>query len=101
MEDSRVTYGSRIKFTKQDHLLVSHKIYSNGQKMVRLIINTTTFTYNLVDPVTGFVLLASQKKYSNLEVVQKNAKKALKEFLGIQFEKEPKRPKKKAPVVNE
>lgn len=88
MEDTRPSYGSRIKFQKRDNLLVSHKIFSNGVIMCRLIIDTVTLNFNLVDPVTNEILFANTKKYTNLEVTQRNAKKALKSFLGIQFAKE-------------
>jgi hypothetical protein len=92
------SYGQRIKFQKQNNLLVSHKVFVNGNKAARLIIDTEKLTYSLVDPVTGFVLESSTKEYGNLEVVQRNAKKALEKYVGIKFEKEPKRPK--ATVTN-
>jgi hypothetical protein len=99
MSDTRLAYGSRIKFMKQGNLLVSHKIFSNGLQMCRLIIDTTTLVYNIIDPVTGSVLVASTKKYTNFEVCQRNAKKALKDFLGILFVKEVKAKKTVEPSV--
>lgn len=85
--------GKRIKFCKQDHLLVSNRIYSNGHKMSRLIIDTQSMEYKLVDPVTGFIF-ESGGGVTNLEVLQRKAKKALKKFLGISFTKEKRNVKK-------
>lgn len=79
----------RIKFMRQDpNLLVSHKIYSNGHKMVRIIIDTEQMIYKLVDPVTGFVFVSGGEHINNLEVLQRHCKRALKDFLGVSFEKE-------------
>jgi hypothetical protein len=85
-----MSYGTRIKFNKQDHLLVSNKIYSteDGSKMVRLIIDTDAMEYWLVDPITAFKLRVGGEGITNFEVLQRNAKKALKAYLGIKFEKE-------------
>lgn len=79
----------RIKFMRQEpNLMVSHKIYSNGHKMVRIIIDTEKMTFQLVDPVTGFAFVSGGDGINNLEVLQRHCKRALKEFLGISFEKE-------------
>ena len=80
-------YGKRIKFSKQEHLLVSVRIYSNGNKMTRLILDTEKMEYKLVDPVTGYIF-ESGGGVTNLEVLQRKAKKALKNFLGVSFTKE-------------
>ena len=81
--------GKRIKFMRQEpNLLISHKIYSNGHKMARIIIDTEKMIYKLVDPVTGFVFKSGGEGLTNLEVVQRHCKKALKDFLGVSFEKE-------------
>lgn len=85
MEDSRPHYGSRIKFTKQGNLLVSYKIYSNGDQMVRLVIDKEKMIYKLIDPGTGEAALVGGEGTTNFEVLQRNAKKALKKFLGIRF----------------
>lgn len=82
-----MSYGLRIKFQKHDHVLISYKIYSNGEKMVRLVIDTQEMVYKIVDPVTGYALEVGGG-VTNLEVLQRKAKKALKNFLGIKFEKE-------------
>jgi hypothetical protein len=77
----------RIKFHKKDEKMFSVKIYSNGQKMVRLVIDTHKMEYQLVDPVTGYIH-DSGGGVTNLEVLQRKAKKAIKVFLNIEFEKE-------------
>lgn len=77
----------RIKFHTVDNKLCSVKIFSNGKKMVRLIIDKDTMVYQLVDPVTGYIH-DSGGNVTNLEVLQRKAKKAIKEFLNIEFEKE-------------
>lgn len=81
--------AKRIKFMKQEpNLLVSHKIYSNGHKMTRIIIDTSEMIFKLVDPVTGFVFVTGGENINNLEVLQRHCKRALKDFLGVSFEKE-------------
>ena len=85
---SRVSNGMRIKFHKKDHLLVSVKIYSDGHKLVRLMIDTHNMTYKLIDPITGIAHAVGGEGITNLEVLQRKAKKALKDTLGIYFEKE-------------
>ena len=69
--------------------MVSHKIYSDGaHKLVRLIIDTEQMVYKLVDPVTGYTLEMGGEGLTNLEVLQRHAKRALKNYLGIKFDKE-------------
>ena len=67
--------------------MFSVKIYSNGDKMVRLIIDTDKMEYQLVDPVTGYIH-ESGGNVTNLEVLQRKAKRAIKKFLGVEFQKE-------------
>lgn len=88
MESYAITYGMRIKYIKDGHLLVSTKIYSNGHQMVRVVIDTEQMIYKLIDPVTGTVYKQSDKKISNLEVLQRHVKKGLTSYLKISFEKE-------------
>lgn len=83
-----VTYGSRIKFTKEGNIMVSTKIYSNGTQMVRIVIDTETVTFKFVDPVTGVTLREGPTGIKNLEVLQRHVKKNLKTYLGIRFDKE-------------
>lgn len=77
----------RIKFYKQENKMTSVKIFSNGTKMIRLIIDTDAMIYQLVDPVSGYIH-ASGGDVTNLEVLQRKAKRAIKELLNIDFEKE-------------
>jgi hypothetical protein len=81
-------FGKRVTFQKQDHLLVSHKLYSDGKKLVRLVIDTQEMVYKLVDPVTGHVLETGGQGLTNLEVLQRHAKRGLKNYLNIKFDKE-------------
>lgn len=87
MEDARVSNGIRISFQKQDKLIVSRKIYSNGHKMVRIVLDPEKMEFKLVDPVTGYVY-DQGGNVTNYEVLQRKAKRALKKFLKIHFEKE-------------
>ena len=77
----------RIKFNTADNIMVSVKMFSNGTHMVRLIIDTDKMIYQLVDPVSGYVHQTGGG-VTNLEVLQRKAKRAIKEFLNIEFEKE-------------
>lgn len=77
----------RIKFHKNGDKLSSVKIFSNGEKMVRLVIDTQKMEYYLLDPVTGH-LHESGGNVTNLEVLQRKAKKAIKKLLKIEFVKE-------------
>lgn len=77
----------RIKFHKQNGKLLSVKIFSNGTAMVRLMIDTINMEFQLIDPVTGYIHVTGGN-VTNLEVLQRKAKKAIKEFLKINFEKE-------------
>lgn len=77
----------RIKFHTVDNTLCSVKIFSNGKKMVRLVIDKDEMIYKLVDPVTGYVH-DTGGNVTNLEVLQRKAKNAIKKFLNIEFEKE-------------
>lgn len=88
MESHAVTYGSRIKFNKEGKLLVSQKIYSNGHKMVRVVIDTEEMIFKFVDPASGISVFQSEKGLTNLEVLQRHVKKSLKSQLGIKFDKE-------------
>lgn len=91
MEDSRPNYGARIKFARDGALLISHKIFSNGDKMIRLVIDTEKMTYSLVDAVTNIAWKTGGENLTNLEVLQRHAKKALKEYLGVRFYREVKK----------
>ena len=88
MESYAISYGSRIKYDQDGKIMTSKKIYSNGHKMVRIIIDLEVLSFRFVDPVTGMVLFQSETKWTNLEVLQRNVKKELKSKLGIRFDKE-------------
>lgn len=83
-----ITYGKRIKYDKHENLLISRKIFTDGSRMVRVIIDTDLLTFKFVDPVTGLVVKHYQKKWTNLEVVQRNVKKYLIADIGVVFDKE-------------
>lgn len=85
---NKANSGMRIKFHKKDHLMVSVKIYSNGDKLARLIVDTENMMFKIVDPVTGYIHDSGGEGITNLEVLQRKAKKALKNCLGLYFEKE-------------
>lgn len=88
MEYEAISYGTRIKYIKDGHIMLSTKIYSNGYEAVRAVIDTNEMVFKLIDPVTGFVFRQSQKRVKNLEVLQRHVKKALCEYLNINFDKE-------------
>lgn len=88
MESKAITYGSRIKYDVSGKLMISKKIYSNGTKMIRVIIDTESLLFKFIDPVTGVCHFESNKKWSNLEVLQRHVKIELKDKLGIRFDKE-------------
>lgn len=88
MEDQVVTYGSRIKFIKENNTMISVKIYSNGHQNARVVIDTQAVTFKLIDPVTGVTLKDGPTGITNLEVLQRHVKKTLKSYLGIRFDKE-------------
>jgi hypothetical protein len=84
---TKASNGMRIRFEKQDHLLVSVKLFSNGEKIVRLILDTHEMEYRIVDAVTGFIY-EDGGNVTNMEVLQRKGKRHLKKFLGIHFDKE-------------
>jgi hypothetical protein len=79
--------GYRIRFEKQDKLLVSVRIFSDGKRFIRIIVDPEKMEYRLVDPVTGFIV-DSGGNVTNLEVLHRKAKKALKKLLGLSMPKE-------------
>lgn len=89
MQKTKVTSGFRVRYEKHDNgELVSVRYFSDGAKMVRLIINPTTMRWSIRDAVTGQVYKSGGEGLTNLEVVYRNAKKAIKNFLKIDFSKE-------------
>ena len=83
-----VNYGTRIKYQEQGKLLVSYRIFENENRTCRIIIDTEELTYKLVDPITGFVQRSGGEGVNNLEVLLRHAKKAIKAYLNITFDKE-------------
>lgn len=78
----------RIRFETQGDVRVSQNMFSDGQKLVRLILHPKEMYFKIVDAVSGHVYLMGGEHISNYEVLQRNAKKALAEFLDIEFTKE-------------
>lgn len=82
----------RIKF--EDHsddnerMLVSQKVFSDGVRVVRLVIKPDVMVFHIIDAATGFVFVSGGENINNLEVLQRNAKKALSKFLDANFVKE-------------
>ena len=95
MESESVKYGSRVKFNREGNLMVSHRIFDNGHKQVRVIINLDTMTFKFIEPHSGVTLMEGAKKLNNLEVLQRHIKAGLQSYLGIQFEKEERKTKAK------
>ena len=81
----------RIRFEKQGDLRVSQQMFSNGEKLVRLILNPLEMIFTIVDATTGHVYITGGDNINNYEVLQRNGKKALAEFLDIEFTKERKK----------
>lgn len=79
----------RLKFEKHgEDKLVSLHIYSDGKKMVRLMLNPIVPKWSIIDAATGHVYESGGEHITNYEVLQRNAKKALAKFIGITFERE-------------
>lgn len=83
----RASSGKRLRYEKQGDLLVSAKMYSNGEKIVKLILDTKEMTYKIVDVLTGHIY-EQGGDVTNLEVLLRKGKRKLKQFLDIHFEKE-------------
>lgn len=88
METVTISHGSRIAYFKDGHKMLSKWIYSNGVDSVRIIIDTLEMTYVFIEPISGQIVLKSTKKITNLEVLQRNVKKDLCNYLKIFFDKE-------------
>jgi flagellar biosynthesis/type III secretory pathway ATPase len=75
----------RIRFEKQGNLMVSRLPYSDGQHIVRLIINPEIMMFYITDVLTGHVFDSGGENINNLEVLQRNAKRSLEKFLDSNF----------------
>lgn len=91
--NTRVSNGMRIRYYEENGLMVSTKIYSNGVKNVKLVVDKNNKRWRLVEPVTGITINEGGDGINNLEVLLRHAKKALKNYLDIYFEKETREPK--------
>ena len=83
----RASSGMRIRYERHGDLLVSAKIYSDGNRLVKLIIDPTNMTFKIVDVMTQHPY-EEGGDVNNLEVLYRKAKRHLKKFLDIHFEKE-------------
>jgi len=81
------SFGSRIKFNIEGDIYTSHKIYSNGYKSIRIVINKSTMKFFFVEPITNTPIYES-KVFNNFEVLQRHVKKQVVKMLGIPFTKE-------------
>jgi hypothetical protein len=84
--------GFRIKFMNHGDLMVSYRIFTSGNKMVRLTVDPTKMEFQIIDPATGFVYVKGGN-VSNYEVLLRKAKRELKKFLGVNFGKETRKQK--------
>ena len=81
--------GFRIRYETHDNgEMVSVKFFSDGKKLVRLVINPDSMIWQIRDAVTGNVYNSGGEGITNLEVLLRKAKKALQDFLKLQFVKE-------------
>lgn len=88
MAKTKATGGFRIRYEKHDNgELVSVRMFSDGTKIVRLVVHPEKMRFEIRDAVTGNVYVYGEG-WSNLEVVYRNAKKAIKKFLQVDFSKE-------------
>lgn len=86
---TKATAGFRIRYEKHDNgELVSVRFFSDGVRMVRIAIDPKKCVWYIRDAVTGNIYAQSQNEMTNLEVVYRNAKKAIRNFLKIDFAKE-------------
>ncbi len=89
MSKTKATSGFRIRYEKHDNgELVSVRYFSDGEKMVRLVVDPAKMTWQIRDAVTGNVYEIGEQGWTNLEVVYRNAKKAIRKFLKLEFSKE-------------
>ena len=93
-ETKRVAHGIRLRFEKfEDDHYVSTKMYSDGKKLVRVVIKPITMVWYIADAATGYVYLSGGEGINNYEVLLRNAKKNLIKFLNIPFQKETRKTK--------
>ncbi len=86
--DDRISSGMRIKFNRNGNIMESQKIYSNGNKQIKVQIDTSKMEFYFVDAVNGYIHLTGGQGINNLEVLQRHVKKELRRMLNVHFEKE-------------
>jgi hypothetical protein len=88
-ETKRSAYGMRLRFyTNEDGLCISTKMYSDGKKLVRAVVDKKNMRWSIVDAATGFVYAEGGEGITNYEVLLRHVKKHLIKMLNIPFEKE-------------
>lgn len=88
-ETKKIVYGMRIRFEKQaENTFVSTKMFSDGVKLVRIVLKPEEMIWHIIDAATGHVYMSGGENINNYEVLQRSAKRALVSFLNIPFEKE-------------
>ncbi len=93
-ETKRVAHGIRLRFEKHaEDLYISTKMYSDGRKLVRVIVNPESKRWKIVDAATGSEYLSGGDGITNYEVLLRHAKKNLIKFLNIPFQKETRKTK--------
>lgn len=89
MPKTKATGGFRIRYEKHANgELVSVRYFSDGRRMVRVVINPAKMTWQIRDAVSGEVYKEGNQGWTNLEVVYRNAKKGITSFLKLEFAKE-------------
>lgn len=85
-----ITYGKRIKYelVSDDGIYQSRTIFTDGERVVRVVVDKPNLQFKFVDPATGKVYFESNLKLTNYEVLQRHIKKELVKLLGIKFTKE-------------
>lgn len=82
---NRLLTAKRIRFEKHGNLLVSKIPFSDGKRIVRLVINPENMTYFITDVLTSHVYESGGEGINNFEVLQRHAKVALEKFLDSNF----------------
>lgn len=89
MPKTRASSGFRIRYEKHDNgELVSVRYFSDGKLMVRIVVIPDKMVWQIRDAVTGHVYEEGDGGWTNLEVVYRNAKKAIMKFADLEFTKE-------------
>ena len=88
-ETKRTVYGMRLRFDmREDGVGISTKMFSDGKKLVRAVVDKNNMTWAIVDAATGTVYASGGEGINNYEVLLRHLKKNLIKMLNIPFEKE-------------